>query len=273
VRSGAEYTLLSDVVKPGDPLSAIVAYSTYAGRNSIDGAAGDTHGNAAGTQYDLGNDGAFAGLVIGVLHLYTGEGFDFSLPQGALTTKGFTVRRWVTPPEPAVLQRELEACCQLWLISSNVVMLRSEHLDVIQRFFSAGKGVYIWGENDPFYADANLLSRKLVGAEMSGDLPGGQSVGIQARAGEPGLAQHEITTGLKQLFEGNTIATINSIPTLTPLLVGSAKNTVTAIYDTGGRRLILDGGFTRLFCNWDTAGTSRYVVNAAAWLCNFNADW
>ncbi len=30
----------------------------------------------------------------------------------------------------------------------------------------------------------------------------------------------------------------------------------------------MDGGFTRLYCNWDTAGTVRYVANAATWLVN-----
>ncbi len=43
---------------------------------------------------------------------------------------------------------------------------------------------------------------------------------------------------------------------------------MTAIHDQDGKRAILDGGFTRLFCNRDTAGTARYVKNAAAWLVN-----
>ena len=55
---------------------------------------------------------------------------------------------------------------------------------------------------------------------------------------------------------------------LTPLLYGSADNLVTAYYDQDGRRAIFDGGFTRLYNNWDTAGTARYVKNAAAWLAN-----
>jgi hypothetical protein len=33
-------------------------------------------------------------------------------------------------------------------------------------------------------------------------------------------------------------------------------------------RAILDGGFTCLYMRWDTAGTGRYVKNAAAWLAN-----
>ena len=35
-----------------------------------------------------------------------------------------------------------------------------------------------------------------------------------------------------------------------------------------GRRALVDGGFTRLYHKWDSAGTDRYVVNAAAWLAN-----
>ena len=53
------------------------------------------------------------------------------------------------------------------------------------------------------------------------------------------------------------------------LLYGSSGNLVTAIYSERGRRAILDGGFTRLFIDWDTAGTGRYVKNAAAWLTNY----
>ena len=41
-----------------------------------------------------------------------------------------------------------------------------------------------------------------------------------------------------------------------------------AFYDKDGKRALVDGGFTRLWCNWDSAGTDRYIVNAAAWLAN-----
>src|SRR5690554_3234260 len=44
----------------------------------------DVFGNAEGNQYDLAVDGAFEGQTIAVLHLYTGEGFDFRLPTEAL---------------------------------------------------------------------------------------------------------------------------------------------------------------------------------------------
>ena len=80
--------------------------------------------------------------------------------------------------------------------------------------------------------------------------------------------RHLLTTGLEYVYEGITIATIDANETLEPLIYGSAGNLVAAFYDKGGKRAILDGGFTRLYYKWDTAGTGRYVKNAAAWLVN-----
>ncbi|MCZ2338782.1 MAG: hypothetical protein LC127_11435, partial [Chitinophagales bacterium] len=85
----------------------------------------------------------------------------------------------------------------------------------------------------------------------------------------PGLRpNHLITTGLEHVYEGITIATLSDNQQLIPLIYGSAGNLVAAAYEQDGKRLILDGGFTRLYIKWDTAGTGRYVKNAAAWLVN-----
>jgi hypothetical protein len=53
------------------------------------------------------------------------------------------------------------------------------------------------------------------------------------------------------------------------VIYGSAGNLVTAAFEAHGKRLIVDGGFTRLSNKWDSAGTGRYVMNAAAWLANY----
>jgi hypothetical protein len=84
------------------------------------------------------------------------------------------------------------------------------------------------------------------------------------------LPNHDITTGIKNLYEGITIATIKVNTDLEPLIYGSAGNLVAAIYQKDGKRLIIDGGFTRLYCKWDSAGTGRYVKNAAGWLVNYD---
>jgi hypothetical protein len=232
----------------------------------------DRYGNAAGNQYDLAVDGAFKGQTVVVLHFYVDSSFDFSLPRAALKEKGFSVYRYSNAaPSPAELKKALARACQLWIISGDRQLLNAEHLKVIKAFFDAGHGVYIWGDNEPYYADANYVARTLLGAEMKGNLPGAQTVTLWKGEGKPGVRpNHLLTTGLAHLFEGITIATLQLKQSLLkPLVFGSAKNLVTAYFDANGKRAILDGGFTRLYCNWDTAGTARYVKNAAAWLVNY----
>jgi hypothetical protein len=235
----------------------------------------DRFGNVAGTQYDLAHDGAFDGETVAVLQFYTGESFDFQLPTAALKQKGFSVYRWSNGVPPASeLESGLAKASQLWVISGASPLLGEEHLRIIKKFFDQGHGVYVWGDNEPYYADANAVASRLVGATMSGNLPGAQVVGMRApntmgAATRPGLTRdHLVTTGLEQLYEGITIATVKPGAHMQPLVFGSAGNLVTSIYEHDGKRAIVDGGFTRLYVHWDTAGTARYVKNAAAWLAN-----
>jgi hypothetical protein len=82
------------------------------------------------------------------------------------------------------------------------------------------------------------------------------------------LADHLLTTGIEQLYEGHSIAFMPKPGVLKPLIVGTEKHVVAAYFDQDGKRAIVDGGFTRLYIKWDTAGTGRYVKNSAAWLAN-----
>ena len=232
----------------------------------------DTYGNAAGNQYDLAEDGAFEGNTVAVLHLYTGEGFDFSLPEAALKEKGFSVFRWLNAAPPAdELREKLKNACQLWVISNSNRLLNDEHLAVIKDFFDSGKGLYIWGDNQPYYSDANFLAENILGTTMNGNTNGDVTVGIMGDNGSKSgiMDGHLISTGIANIYEGITIATITPNQDLEPLIYGSAGNLVAAVYEKDEKRAIIDGGFTRLYYKWDTAGTGRYVKNAAAWLANF----
>ncbi len=228
----------------------------------------DTYGNAQGNQYDLARDGAFSGQTVAVLHFCLE--FDFALPKAALAEKGFSTFRWVgTAPSVDELEEGLKKANQLWIISSTTRQLTDAHIAVIKRYFDAGHGVYIWGDNDPYYADANAVGRALLDVEMHGDLPGGSPVPIQTVKNGPGVRpNHLLTTGLESVYEGITIATIDANEHLTPIIWGSAGNIVTSAYEKNGKRALFDGGFTRLYNGWETAGTPRYVKNAAAWLAN-----
>jgi hypothetical protein len=231
----------------------------------------DTHGNASGNQYDLAVDGAFEGQTIVVLQFYT-SGFDFEAPRAALKEKGFSVYRFSNvAPSPKELEEALSKACQLWVISTNTQMLNDEHAEIIKKFFYSGKGVYLWGDNDPYHADANFLAKKLLGVSMSGYYEGAQNVSFKTDSTNYGMQKdHLITTGLEFVYEGITISKMDDPnKVLKPLIWSTDGNVVTAIYEDQGQRLILDGGFTRLFYAWDNAGTGRDVKNAAAWLVNY----
>lgn len=227
----------------------------------------DGFGNAAGTQFDLAVDGAFEGQTVAVIQLYP---FPFEDARAALKQKGFGVYRWNNAVPPAEeLEKKLEKACQLWIISGSQRALNKDHLQVIKRYFDSGKGVYIWGDNTPYHTDANAVASMLFDSSMEGNYWGDKVVHMKMDGDESGLLpDHLLTTGLEHIFEGITIAAITLAGGLKPLIWSSDGKVVTAFYDQGGKRAILDGGFTRLYNKWDTAGTGRYVKNAAAWLVN-----
>ncbi|KAL1500173.1 hypothetical protein AB1Y20_012842 [Prymnesium parvum] len=267
-RKGGRMSTLEEYgVTLGAQLHAIMAFSQYAGQNHIAGAALDQYGNAVGSEYDLSVDGAFNGMAIVVLQLYF---FDFSLPSEALQQKGFRVEVHRSVPSPYDLETALKQddVTQFWLISAERAMISNDHVTVIRDFWEAGHGLYIWGDNDPYYYDANVVSKSLIGVEQRGNVTGDQVVTVAATG--PGVRPHEISTGMTTVYEGITIATIDESPRIKPLIVGSANNVVCAYSDEDGKRMLIDGGFTRLFCKWDSAGTARYIVNAAGWLVNFD---
>ncbi|MGJ8660928.1 MAG: hypothetical protein ACSHXL_02730, partial [Bacteroidota bacterium] len=220
----------------------------------------DNYGNASGSQYDLAVDGAFKGQTIVVLHFCARGMFDFEAPKAALAEKGFSIYRFKNEaPSPEILAEALSKACQLWVISDNTQKLNDEHAEVIKYFFDSGRGVYLWGDDDPYNADVNFLARKLVGIEMSGNYRGDKTVTFMSDTTKGGMqANHLITTGLEFIYEGITISHLNdSNQVMTPLIYSSDDNIVTAFYDEQGQRLIIDGGFTRLYKNWDSAGTGR----------------
>ncbi|KAJ4457994.1 hypothetical protein PAPYR_6392 [Paratrimastix pyriformis] len=264
-------TLGDFAVVPGADIFMVVSvYTEHAGQTHIDGALLDRAGNAKGSEYDLAADATFRGELIVVFQEYNRSEV-FSAPaQECLRKKGFDLLIWKALPSMPVFRQVLDQACQFWLISTYEAVMTEEYFATLQQFFEKGRGLYIWGDNDPYYVDANVLGQRLFGASLAGNLRGCQVVNQRRRSGRAGFNQHLITTGLEHLYEGETVATVaDPRGLLQPILYGSAGNLITAVYDRDGRRAIFDGAFTRLFCNWDDAGTARYVVNCAVWLFNY----
>lgn len=229
----------------------------------------DKHGNPKGSEYDLAENGAFDGYTIAVLHLCTSENFSLTKPKKALEEKGFKFVIWENNvPNINEFKSVLSESCQLWIISSPEKHLNDNYLREIKDFFDDGNGLYLWGDNDPYFADANYVGNKIFKISMHGNLRGDKIVkkfnnGI-------GFIEHDITQNINNLYEGITIATINDNKDFSPLIYGSEGNIVVSIYDKDGKRAIIDGGFTRLHQKfWEkAAGTERYVKNATSWLVN-----
>lgn len=87
-----------------------------------------------------------------------------------------------------------------------------------------------------------------------------------------GFNAHLVTTGLVHLFEGVTVASLEENVAdrygFAPLLYGSAGNLITAVREPTPAcgAVMVDTAFTRLYCQWDEAGSARYVCNAACFL-------
>ena len=248
--------------------NSVGLYSKWAGISNIPTTSRDRFGNPNGDEYDLVEDGAFEGEIVYILNLCARE-CQLNAPQGALTKKGFVVIEDTMPPDEGAFRSRLAEASQFWLISDRSGYLLDFHVTAIIEFFQQGHGIYIWGDNDPYYVDANKVAQNIFGISMSGNSYGDQIVSLHNDGSISGIVEdHLIGTGIVNIYEGITIAEIQCNDEILPLIYGSDGKVVSAYYDSGGCRAIIDGGFTRLCNKWDSAGTDRYIVNAAAWLAN-----
>lgn len=239
-------------------------YAQHAGMNEIAGAGSDEYGNAHGSEYDLIEDGSIIEAQVLILNLCSEA--NVIQPKAALERKGFEV---IELRDCSRLSDALDDAAELWVISDRVQHLTPSALDAIESFFYEGRGLYVWGDNDPYFVDANLILQRLFKVSMFGDSPGDGVVTLRTPGASSGMVPgHLVTTGLRNVYEGRTIAEVPATGGLNPLIYGSNGKVVTAYYDNRRCRAIIDGGFTRLYHNWESAGTDRYIVNAAAWLLN-----
>ena len=254
------------------PKSLALPYSKYAGQSLIPGVKTDMFGNPLGSEYDLAKDGAFKGYKVVIVSLCSTWVNKTSLRPviDALQKKGFSVLIFTEKFTLQELKNVLDDNnSQLWLIADQTGHLSEEHYEFICDFFQRGRGLYIWSDNAPFFVDTNIIISRLFHTEMKGDYLGRKVLTIQKAKKEPGIIKdHLITTGVQSFYEGSTISNVRIDGGLKPLVYSSDGLIVTAYYDSDDKRCLVDGGFTRLYAEWDSAGTDRFVVNCAAWLAN-----
>lgn len=257
-------------------LSIVQFYNPAAGLHAIEGAPVDKHSNAEGTSYDLGRDKAFTSFSVLIGCFYPVKNMD--VVQEALQSKGFKTKLVDTVKE---FIDDIGNHDIAWVIPTkdwDGSCTQAEFADAVYEFQQKGGGLFLWGENDPFYVHTNLVLRKLYGdtAVLSGTTPAEKVLSLGDGKTPGTFGSHLITTGLTNLFEGRTVCFFENIPDQLDSVATSTDGKAVSLASNAKvpahhGRVVVDCGFTKLFLHWDTAGTPRYVKNACVWLLGLDS--
>jgi hypothetical protein len=144
----------------------------------------------------------------------------------------------------------------------------------VMQFHERGGGLLVWGDNDPYFGHANVVLPELLKTkvELIGNTPGGKPLSVGKPTEKGHFGPNIITTGVIKLFEGITICYPNTLGPLKVLATSSDGHPAVCYADNESLqnekcgRIIVDCGWTKMYCSWKEAGTARYVTNATIWL-------
>jgi hypothetical protein len=244
------------------------------GQSNIDNANSyDQHGNPANREYDLGRDGAFIRYRILIGQFYTSG--DMKAPIEALQIKGFRVEN-VKNEDEFISKLRSNHYQIAWVISSSTIE-NNTFISTLIDFHSTGGSIFLFADNIPYVSHASEFLNRKFGIILTGNYPGNKTLVFKENGYlKTGcFGQHEIFTGIKNLFEGVTIchpvySKSISRKSMTTVATSTGGNPYIVVFDppadsTEGR-LCLDCGFTKLFINWNSPGTARFIVNVTCWL-------
>lgn len=231
-------------------------------------------GNEERPEYDLGKDGAFKDFSVLVGCFYNPVMTSWQTNAGqALAQKGFRVT--VVQDEKQFIQqlRSEPGFDVAWIISNSSSRLSTDEqkdfVSAVINFHRSGRGLFIFGENAPYFVQANWVLPEIAGTVLCGDTPGARVLGYgSAKTAGEFDSEHLIFAGINYLYEGITICYPQSDGKLTHLATSSDNHPCISFLDSTEEhgRVLVDSGFTKLYCSWDSAGQARYVVNGTVYL-------
>lgn len=252
-------------------------YTPHAGLHDelVDTAPLDPHSNPAGREYDLGREGAFSEFKILIFNGIAKDSLEqyIANPVNALRGKGFQVNITRSEEEFAA---QLPSHDEAWIISGGSIrpQVISTFVNAVTAFHNAGKGLAIWADNEPLFAHANVVLEPLLGLSLQGNDAALKDLQLGDPTKPGHFGRHLLTSGIVKLFEGDSICRPTNTNNV-KVLATSSHNAPCMMYaDPPGKgRVVIDCGFTKFYDpKWtSTAGTERYVRNAAVWLLNLEA--
>jgi hypothetical protein len=156
--------------------------------------------------------------------------------------------------------------------------------DAIVRFIESGKGVFIMAENEPYFAEANVLLGRLYKTSINGNYPGEKILYVRERKlpretiakykGDYEIRDHRLLAGVNFIFEGITISHVEPCDKLETAFTASDGQILAAVSKVRGQRVVIDCGYTHYYYGKSelyrpinrAAGTVRFAENVAAYL-------
>lgn len=141
----------------------------------------DRFGNRLGSNLGLGSTKEFSGkriLVWSPCDEVVSNVFPQTNPLWqALVAKGFTVRLETGRFDPAWLR----TAHQVWILAGRSPGMDDAGYAAIVAWIKQGKGLYLASDNEPYLADANVLTQRLWGVTISGSYDGQKTVQVRQR--------------------------------------------------------------------------------------------
>jgi len=168
--------------------------------------------------------------------------------------------------------KELDNHDQAWIVSGNTAPPPSLNFaNAIKEYNMSGRGVCLWTDNVPYVETAAEWAKQIFECTFVGDYGGGKNLVLGDAKTKGQFGRHLLTSGVTSLFEGLTISHPTNTAKMEVLACATDGNPCIAFVDYPSipdkqGRIVIDCGCTKLYNQWDTAGTARYVRNVAVWL-------
>ncbi len=195
------------------------------------------------------------------LKFYRSNHFTTEKLDSTLQSAGFEIDYLDSMPAKSEFARLKYAYSQIWIISDLKQHIDSSYYQDFKDYMNYGGRLYLLADNEPYDVDAELLAQHLIGnTGFIGNY-------IADDHGVPADQCDINEDSSLDIYEGFTVSSIGLTNQMKPQFMGSVGQVIVASYQSDSYKILLDGGFTRIYTKWSDA-SAKYFTQAAYWLNN-----